>query len=240
MVQKSYAQFREDLTVLEFFLGQGIGYYVEVGANDGISGSNTALLEEKGWNGLLVEANPDLIPLIKKARPRSSVAHCAAVAPEQVGTIDFYKVIGGPPSLNGLSSMMSSEDHVVKVTQYGGILHKITVPATTLDALFQQFQVPAVFELLSIDVEGVELNVLQGLSLSHFAPRILLIEDNSQGRDLTVRHYLKQRGYIPVHRTGVNDWYVRVQDSKLFKWQRLQLMFRHGKWWIKYRLLRIP
>jgi FkbM family methyltransferase len=234
----SYAQFGEDLEILQFFANQDRGYYVEVGANDGVSGSNTALLEENGWTGLLIEANPDLIAAIAQARPNSQIINCAAVADDHVGTITFHKVCDGPENLDGLSTVANRTEFNTIIEAYGGRVEDVVVPARTLDDVFTANQVPEQFQLLSIDVEGVELSVLQGLNLAKFNPRIILIEDNSRGVDLTIANYLKAQGYVRVHRTGVNDWYVRTTDARLFLYQRLGLIPFIIKGWLKRRFLR--
>lgn len=226
----SYAQFGEDLQLLDFFGNQSPGYYVEVGANDGISGSNTALLEKLGWKGILVEPNPDLIPLIQDSRTNSQILWGAAVAPEKVGTIEFYQVVGGPPGLHGLSTTVQDETAFSRINDYGGTLKPIHVTAKTLDDILLEYQAPQNFQLLSIDVEGAELDVLKGFSLDRYQPRVILLEDNSHGADWSVRNYLRQRNYIRVHRTGVNDWYVQSKDAAYFAKQRVILMLRLGKW----------
>jgi len=229
-VPKSYAQFAEDLEVLDFFHQQP-GYYVEIGANDGVSGSNTALLEQQGWQSLLVEANPELVAKVKATRPRSIVVHAAIVSPEQVDTIAFYKVVGGEPGIDGLSTTVCTDDFIERITGYGGQIETIRVDALTLDQVFTKHQVPDRFEVLSIDVEGVELEVLKGLSWDRYQPRIIIVEDNSVGADWSVCHYLRRQGYLRVHRTGVNDWYVQPADASRFWRKRIMISLRLLKWW---------
>lgn len=233
MATKSYSQFQEDLQLLEFFEKNLHGYYVDVGSNDGLRDSNTALLEQYGWRGLLIEANLDLISVASKARPHSNVVHSAVLGPDKVGTTNFQKVVDGPSNLNGLSTTIDSKEFTSKISNYGGRVQTVKVPVATLDNILSANNVPHKFELLSIDVEGAELEVLSGLSLDCFQPRIILIEDNSYGADSSVKNHLQQQGYIRVHRTGVNDWYVQPQDIKFFLKERTILSLRLGKWWLK-------
>ncbi|WP_413267761.1 FkbM family methyltransferase [Floridanema flaviceps] len=237
MTQISYAQHDEDLEIMKLFKFKASGYYVEVGANDGKTNSNTALLEEKGWKGLLIEANPDLIDSCVESRPNSIVVNYAVVAPDNVGNVDFYKVVGGPGSLDGLSTTVGSENFTEMINRYGGEVQKISVPATTLDELLKRYNSPLEFELLSIDVEGAEMEVLRGFSIAHFKPKIVIVEDNSHGENTTVANYLRQYGYIRVHRTGVNDWYVCPQDADYFRVKRVILNLRLLKWWLKRHLV---
>lgn len=231
MKESSYSQFGEDIQILDFYHRKNFGYYVEIGANDGISNSNTALLEENGWKGLLVEANPDLISACRQSRPNSIVVNYAVVAPENRGNINFYKVIGGPSNLNGLSTTVVSEEFISRICEYGGKVENISVNTNTLDDIFINNNVPFGFEFLSIDIEGGELEALKGFSIERFKPRIIVVEDNSFGVDTSVKNYLQQYGYVRVHRTGVNDWYVTSQDAGFFKVKRIILLLRLIKWW---------
>lgn len=235
-IKKSYSQFGEDIEVLNFFQNKNSGYYVEIGANDGLRGSNTVLLEQNGWKGLLIEANPDLISIAAQLRPNSTIINCAVLASKNIGTIDFYQVKGSPPHLDGLSTIMDTENFIPRIISYGGEIKKIRVPATTLNDLLVHYKAPSSFEFLSIDVEGAELEVLKGFSIDRFTPRIILIEDNSYGADISIRNYLQQYGYIRVHRTGVNDWYVQSKDTSFFIKQRIVLFLRLTKWSIQRRI----
>lgn len=226
---KSYSQFGEDIEVLSYFKTK-TGFYIEVGANDGVSGSNSLLLEENGWRGLLIEANPELIPKILRARPDSTVVHSAIVSPLNEGSINFFQVKGDPPHLDGLSTTCYTDLFEAKIKLYGGNIIQMKVPATTLDSVLTSHAVPSKFEFLSIDVEGAELEVLKGFSIEHFAPKLIMIEDNSVGRDSSVSDYLSHYNYIRVHRTGVNDWYVLRQDSIHFSKRKIILTLRLLKW----------
>ena len=74
------SQHGEELVIWEFFAGQRCGFFVEIGAYDGVTFSNTYLLEAAGWNGILVEANPRRFQECRKERPYSSCVQAAVVA----------------------------------------------------------------------------------------------------------------------------------------------------------------
>jgi hypothetical protein len=87
--------------------------------------------------------------------------------------------------------------------------------ARTLDDILTEAGAGRRFEFLSVDVEGHELEVLQGLDLSKWRPRVVIAEDNSLFRDGAVRGLLRAHGYVPFRRTGVNDWYAESGDLEL-------------------------
>jgi FkbM family methyltransferase len=226
----SYSQFGEDGQIAAFF-GSGFkGLFLDVGANDGVRDSNTMLLDELGWTGVLVEANPAIARAAAANRPRSRVVNCAVGASASAPDCTFHQVSGGTESLTGLSSL-NLPDHVrTQVSSLGGHIDAVTVPARTLDEIWLEAGFERGPDFVSLDVEGAELDALHGFSITRHRPRLLLVEDNSRDTDHQVRHWLRAAGYCRVHRTGVNDWYVRAEEATRFHCQRFVLFLRLWKW----------
>src|SRR3984957_886362 len=122
-----YAQHGEDRALLEFF-GGAPGFYVDVGANDGLSNSNPAVLDQMGLRGLLVEAEPNLADLCRQARPGSTVVACAAADPTRRGSESaFQRVSPGHDKTTGLSTLVDSSALQRKAMQIGARISTITV-----------------------------------------------------------------------------------------------------------------
>ncbi len=190
---QSFSQFGEDSLILKFFAGKTDGFFVEVGANDPENLSQTFLLEHNGWRGILVEPLPNCCECLRSCRPRSQVFQVACGSPEQCGKALLQ--------VNDTESKLTaSRPDVSLVTGYE------EVRVMTLDEILKQAGNPKV-DFLSIDVEGLELEVLHGFNLEKHQPRLLLIEDNLPNR-LNVHRHMKQHGYRLVKRTGCNNWYV--------------------------------
>ena len=147
------------------------GTFVEAGAHDGYTQSNTYYLERYlGWSGLLVEPIPELRALCKRRRPNSHVVDCALVAPSfgadtvemQFG--DLMSAVGDDPSHThgGLA-----------VTGRTG--YTVEVPARTISSVLDETRLGSV-DVMVLDVEGHELDVLAGLDFERHAPRYLIIE----------------------------------------------------------------
>jgi FkbM family methyltransferase len=218
-----YAQHGEDRALLEFF-GVTPGFYVDVGANDGLSNSNTAALDEMGWRGILVEADPNLADICRKARPCGKVVACAAADPTRRGSESAFQWVSpGYDQTTGLSTLDNSSALQRKAMQIGASISTITVPVRSLNDILEKHDVPNDFELLSVDVEGAELEVFRSCDLTRWRPRIIIAEDNSVSADFPVRRYLRRFGYHLACRTGVNDWYVRRPDLHRFAGRRLRL-----------------
>ncbi len=178
----------------EFFCGARDGFFVEVGANDPEQLSQTWHLERLGWRGVLVEPQPALAQKLKEQR-RAAVFACACSSPQNAGKMLPFQVSGIHSSLN--------PDFFVAGMRKDAM---IEVPVRTLDDVLTQAQAPVPIDLLSIDVESHEIDVLNGVTLAHWRPRLILIEDLAFS--LRLHRLLRSRGYKWVRRTGLNGWYV--------------------------------
>lgn len=95
-------------------------------------------------------------------------------------------------------------------------------------------------DFISIDVEGHEYEVLEGLSLGKWRPSIILIEDNSNFKNDIISNYLRKFGYVRFMRTGVNDWYAHQTNKQLINIRsKTRIMWLLLKSKIK-KLIRIP
>ena len=214
------AQFGEDRILWQVFRRRRCGYFIEVGAYDGVTLSNTYFLEQLGWCGLLVEPIYPLCQKAAAARPRSRVVHAACSKRGSRGTARFTVTQNVPV----LSFLQADQDHIDRCIREGAQLVEIDVPLATLDDILMHERknpgscgspwVPNVgwrIDLLSIDTEGCELDVLDGFALERFKPRVLVIE-NDRPAGKTIEPYLQDRGYRKFHREKINDFYVRAND----------------------------
>ena len=148
------------------FFGNIKGYYVEVGANDPRERSQTWHLEQQGWTGVLIEPQPDLAATLRAER-KGKVFAVACSSPAKAGQELPLYVAGPLSSLDRRSMAPGATPEKV-----------IRVPVRTLDSILEEAGSPAAFDFLSIDVEGHEIEVLQGLDLARWRPRLIQIEDH--------------------------------------------------------------
>ena len=207
----SFSQFGEDRLIWKYFGEKNDGFFVEVGANEPENLSQTFLLERKGWRGILVEPQSTCCEKLRHIRPQAQVFQVACGAPDQRGKARFQ--IHENNALSKLSRNLPASPEA-KYEE---------VQIVTLDDILNQAQNPRI-DFLSIDVEGLELQVLQGFNLAKHQPKLLLIEDNISER-LKVHRFLKMNGYRLVKRTGCNNWYVpQGQPFKLSTaWEQIML-----------------
>ncbi len=185
----------EKQLVLQFFGHRREGFFIEVGANDPKGGSQTWLLEQKGWRGILVEPQSAFYQRLLKERPHSRIYRAACGSPEKRGTATLH--LAAHDGFPTLQPQVDSHGIEFSGTE--------TVDLMTLDDILAKENNPKV-DFVSIDVEGQELEVLSGFSLDRHKPALVLIEDGV--RNLDKHRHMTGRGYKLVKRTVLNNWYV--------------------------------
>ena len=208
-----HAQNGEDRWLDAFFAHKRDGYFVEVGAFDGVNLSNSYHFEQIGWRGVLVEPDPDKAVLCRANRPASKTYQCAAAGSPETTEITFYRVEAGEV----YSTTQLSSAHARRIDQMGLAPKPISVPAKTLDAILQDAGARTI-DFVSIDVEGAEMEVLRGFDIRKWRPAVVLIESNTKLRLPQVRDYFTSNGYAFRCSIDVNDFYVRADASSIPAW----------------------
>jgi FkbM family methyltransferase len=170
------------------------GIFVELGAFDGVSQSNTAWLEaNRGWRGILVEAIPEAYEQCVRNRPLATVVNCACVSDEYSDPMVEMVYAGLMSIVRGARSSDDADEAWVSLGEDLQQLDRYTcsVPARTLTAVLDEHRLRCV-DLLSLDVEGYEIEVLKGFDLERFRPSHILVEE---WRGSEVAHHLIGRGY---------------------------------------------
>ncbi len=159
---KYYSQNGEDFLMWKLFDYIDTGFYIEVGAFDGIHFSNTYSFEKLGWKGICIEPHPKFFPYCKKNRPGSICLNVACVGYDSAEEI-------------GLLSGMSIDDDDIKDRYSKRKLNfqgfeKTKVKAQTLTNILDKHCLNQTIDFISIDVEGTELDVLEGLDFDRYSP----------------------------------------------------------------------
>jgi len=217
---------RESRLVWEYFGERKDGVYVDIGANHPTHRSQTWFLEVQGWHGVLVEPNPALSRLLREKRVRSQIFEVALGGPEQTGRADLHLAVG-----DGQSAIKPDFD--IKLT--GQILR---VQMRTLDSILEEAGIREI-DFLSVDVEGMEVDVLRGLDLQRRPAKLILIEDHVFNYEK--HNYLVGHGYKLVRRTGYNNWYIpRESAATLFSVSSFpEILNLVRKMWLSYPLIRL-
>ena len=195
----------EDLLIWDLLGGQSEGFFIEVGAFDGLERSVTYALEAVGWHGLLIEANPERCEQCRARRPNSTVVHAAVSRDGYAGTTTFV-VLGAEDEI--VSFMDQDSEHARRVAMAGTPKRRITVPLRTVDDILGGHQGP--IDAAIIDVAGAELDVLHGFDIERWKPRLLFLNDQLGG-DPGLTDYMATKPYVHASWLGANRLYVHQE-----------------------------
>lgn len=224
----------EKALIRRYFDEKPNGVVVEVGANEPVSiYSQSWHLEDKlGWRAVLVEPNPELAEKARKLRSRAQVFEFACVGSEEIHQLSlFIPLVNGEEVTGHAAIEKNIDDHAYHNHR------EVVIRAQTLNQVIESCGSPQI-DVLSIDVEGAEIEVLKGLDLARHRPRLILLEDKHVY--LTKHRLLKKNGYRLVKRTGLNCWYVPVDAKRPEQTpsEKIRLMRRLylSIWWKKLKL----
>ncbi len=200
------SQYGQDKFVAEYlFPGKERGTFVDIGANDGVTLSNTLFFEERRqWTGLCVEPLPEIFEKLREARER---AFCENVCVSQTeGTLDFA-MVEGEDMLSGIVESMDKRHHR-RIEKEKGRLRMLRLPSLRLQTLLEKYALDQV-DFLSIDTEGSELEVLRSVDFDKTKVGVVCVENNSGRKD--VRRHLEERGFAYYVTLGdLDDLYVNL------------------------------
>lgn len=183
---KSFSQFKQDAIALNFLQTHGTrnGFFVEVGAHNGVEFSNTLMMEQLGWQGVCIEPNPESFPILRDNRR----CFCSNAAISDVEDTEVEFVVCG--MLSGCLDTIDRYPHV-KTSR------TVRVRTKTLTSVLDSVNAPKEISYLSIDVEGGEMAVLRGIDFNKYRFRFLTIEHNglSEKRQ-EIKSVLMREGYI--------------------------------------------
>ena len=192
-----YSQLEQDRILdEEIFRGMRDGVFVDVGAHDGTTYSNTRFFEEqRGWTGVCIEPLPEAFERLRATRTCACVRACIG---DHDGECEFLRVSSPRVNTEMLSGVVDRYDPRhrervdAEVAHYGGSVEVLTLPMRRLKSVLREEGIRRV-TLVSIDTEGSELEILRSFDPAAFGVRCLLVENNYA--DPQIEDTLKERGY---------------------------------------------
>jgi FkbM family methyltransferase len=214
MNRQFYSQHGEDYLLWQVLgVERSHGYFVDVGAFDGIHLSNSYSFERAGWSGICVEAHPGFFPHLQANRPGSRCVHAACVENTAAGTAAFLTEPLG--LLSGIKADKTSgmeRRYANRGMTFPGFT-RIEVPSMTLTGILREANAPRHMDFLSLDVEGTEPQVLAALDQAEFAFRIIVTEANTAEGLAETRGLLEARGYVFARSLGVNHVFASNKED---------------------------
>jgi FkbM family methyltransferase len=216
----TYSQFGEDAFLHAYFWGKEWkpgarsgrrlkrrGFYVDVGAYSPTECSNTYVFYQCGWRGINVDATPESVRGFQLVRRRDINLNCAIAREE--GEVLFY--VWDRPSV---FNTMSEEVATRKENELGEPPEIIRVPCLRLETVLKRhLPVGTAIDFLSVDVEGMDLQVLQSNDWERYRPELVVVEDHVASFD--------DLSNSPVRA------FMRDHDYDLHAWIRPSVIYRN-------------
>lgn len=198
---KKYSQDGQDLFVFDIFKNKTNGVFVDIGAHDGITLSNTFLLEQNGWNGLCVEPLPKIFEKLIVNRKCKCVNGAISDKPEKY--IDFCCIDGYSEMLSGILDDYN-ENHKFRILneskQHNNVRSKIKVRNYRFNELVNTEKI----DYLSIDTEGSEFKILKSIDYNKYKIKVIGVENNYN--DPEIKNFLEGHQFEFISSVGA-DWF---------------------------------
>ncbi|MGP1383595.1 MAG: FkbM family methyltransferase [Thainema sp.] len=195
---KSYSQEGEDMILRRIFEHQKLGFYVDVGAHHPKRFSNTYFFYKRGWKGINIDAMPGSMRLFRVYRPRDINIEAAISNKSE----DLTYFVFNETALNTFDSELAQTRNL----ELYKLINKQAVKTQTLANVLKKY-LPEnqKIDIISIDVEGLDLNVLESNEWELFRPKCVLIEQAKfsldHAQESQTYQFLSSRGYILFAKT---------------------------------------
>ncbi len=205
--QTVYASMGEDLIVAVLFddvLKIANPTYLDIGAADPVGASNTYLFYTRGSRGVLVEPNPTYVARLRSVRPGDTVV-AAGIGIGDAREADYY-VFKNNPWVN----TFSAESAEFRQKNGDELERMMKMPLVPINAVIAE-HLKVAPDYLSIDAEGMDLDIVQSLDLTKYRPAVICTETKNAAvtHDSTpIAQYLTTRGYIITAGTVTNTIFL--------------------------------
>jgi FkbM family methyltransferase len=201
---KYYSQFKQDEVLYNnFFKNIKNGYFVDIGAFDGVIYSNSLFFEELGWDGICIEPNPEKFKILKSKRTCECVE--CAISDKKEFTEFFQIKDEGTSTLSGLVNEFS-EQAIKRINDNlndDQCFDYITVECKLFEDVVKNTNI----DYLSLDTEGNELKILKSIDFEKYNIKIMTVENNDYNN--IIMNFLIPRNYKFVGRLGCDEVYIK-------------------------------
>jgi FkbM family methyltransferase len=210
----SFSNYGEDLVLSRMFKLPQAGFYVDVGANHPIVASNTFRLDLMGWSGVAFEPNPDLARLYPRLRPACRVVERAVG--EARASLEFIRF--------NVDQCDTFDPELARMARARGMVEigREMIEVERLDVLLAEHVGEREVDVMSIDVEGFDLQVLRSNDWARWTPAILLVEDHlpfgARFDDSEIARFLSQKGYAVAARVHFTTFFAHRERARAFAW----------------------
>lgn len=198
--RQSYSHEGEDLVIERLIENASNGFYVEVGSHHPFRFSNTYLFYRRGWSGICIDPLPGSKALFNKWRPRDIALELGVASVST--TMKYFHF--NEPALNTFDPVLAKRRDGARNNKIIEVKEFAVLPLS--DILDEHMPANTKIDLLSVDVEGLDLQVLQSNDWKKYRPKLIIAEclkaDLTSINDDTVTQYLESLGYKAFAKTG--------------------------------------
>lgn len=216
---KYHGQYQQDKYLDKLFKKKLNGTFVDIGAHDGLTFSNSYFFEkERNWKGVCVEPIPEIFSKLNEIRNCIKINGCIS---NKTGTEKFLRVKGEYVDTEMLSGLLNDYDarHLERIDreikEYGGSKEEIEVKCYDINQVLKDNNIQQV-DFFTIDTEGNELKILKTIHFDEFDFDIFLVENNYETEEMN--DFMSSKGFKRIKKIGHDEVYRNVK--KLTVWQK--------------------
>lgn len=207
----TYSQVGEDRIISYLFhsLNIPLPSYLDIGTNEPIISNNTFLLYDKGCKGVCIEPDPEMVKVIKRKRPKDIVLN-VGIGITETSDAAFYLF---PGKLNGWSTF-SEVEAGIREAESGLKAKIIPIPLKNINDIIATYFNPYP-NFISLDVEGLDLDILKSLDFDRFQPEVICVETisfsitNTEEKLDDIMDFMHSKGYFTYADTHVNTIFCK-------------------------------
>ena len=200
LLKNSYSQKGEDLIIDKYLGWKKRGFYVDIGAGDGCRFSNTKRFYRKGWGGINIEPDPTSYEKLTKNRKKDINLNLGIG--RKNGKFIFYRFT---PSTLSTFSIEKAEEY--KKQGYK-LIDKREIEVRKLDDVLSEYCKDKIIDFMSIDTEGIDIEVLESNNWDKWRPKLIVIETEKNESCKKVYQFLIEKGYSKVFDNNLNSIYL--------------------------------
>ena len=206
--EKFFSQSGQDRILKNhFFKNKKKGFFVEIGAFDGVEGSNCLYFENnQAWSGIAVEPSKTQFSKLKKNRKCSVLNHAISSSEKEV---EFYEVHQELAQMSGINDINYSTKDIVE-KDIKSKINKYKLKTTTFNKIIP---FDKIIDYLSIDIEGGELEVLKTIDFTKYVIKVISVENNNPEK-INFNSFFKEKNFSFFDRIGVDEIFF---NNKFFK-----------------------
>lgn len=223
-----YSQYQQDEFINSFLKGKRNGVFVDIGAHDGKSGSNTYFFEkELNWSGICIEPLNGPFKSLQENRS-CKLLNCAAW---KENTEKVFRSIKGYSEM--LSGIVDTYDprHINRIdiehNNEKTIIEDIKIKCIDINSILYENKLFNI-DFISIDVEGSEYEILNHINYDMFNITLIVAENNYQ--DINIRKMMESKGYSLLTRLSIDDVFIKDFSKRKNKFKIVIPSYNNEEW----------